>query len=313
MGRRGELLRLDRRALLSQAAWLAGGLASVWLLREKVLWPTPSVEAPPAPAWLPFASRRDVATVEVEARGLRFPALIDTGAQRTALDRTFADRLGLNGRFPLPMLAYGVSGQPQLGSGVRLDLAVGDLAARGLTAAVLELGPIAGAQGLSTPLIIGQDVLQAAVAEIDYPGRRLRLLRAESYAPPPRSVTAPSRRRGKALWATVGLDGAPVEGLVDTGASGALSLMSTLPVVAGLPPASRTERAVVLGGVMESAVVEGRTVTFAGETFRDLEVHVHGDVGLPGLPDVIIGAELLARNAVSLDLSRGRLAVIGTA
>lgn len=306
-------MSLTRRSLLSQAVWLAGGVGAVWVLREQVLWPTPRVHAQTGvPPWLPFAhGRNHMATVTVEARGARFPALIDTGAQRSAIDRAFAERLSLGG-FPLPMVAYGVSGQAQLGQGARFDVDVGGLSVRGLTVAILELGPLASlVNGLGTPLILGQDVLQAAVAEIDYPGMRLRLLPAEGYALPDGARLAPARRQGRALYTTVEIDGRPVEGLVDTGASAALSLRAASPAAAGLPPAARSERSVVLGGTVESAVVENQTLVWAGKTLRGLDVRLHPEVArLPRMPGAIVGAELFGRTPVSLDLAQGRLALL---
>lgn len=304
-------MRVDRRWLLHQGIGLGLGAGAVWLVRDLVLWPAPTVAAKGPLDWLPFAYRRTtLATVEVSAFGARFNALIDSGAQRSALDRSFADRLGLEGRFPLPMVAYGVSGQPQLGNGLRFDMTVGGLAAKGLTAAVLELGPIAGADGLSSPLIIGQDLLSLVAAEIDYPRRRVRLLPAQGYAPPGAHTLADAERRGRGLYANILLGEAPVRALVDTGASAALSLKATSPVAAGLPASGRSEQSVVLGGVMTSRVVEGQSLAFAGRRFDGVEVHVHDGGGPPGAPDAILGAELLAGSAVSLDLGRGRLALI---
>ena len=304
-------MRVDRRWLLHQVIGLGLGAGAVWLVRDFVLWPTPMVAAMGEPDSLPFVHRRaTLPTIEVSAFGARFNALIDSGAQRSVLDRSFADRLGLEDRFPLPMVAYGVSGQPQLGNGLRFDLSVGGLAVGGLTAAVLELGPIAGADGLSSPLIIGQDLLSLVATEIDFPRRRARLLPAEGYAPPDAHRLADAERRGRGLYANILLGDAPVRALVDTGASAALSLKATYPAAAGLSVSGRSEQSVVLGGVMTSRVVEGQSLAFAGRRFDGVEVHVHGGGGPPGAPDAILGAELLAGTAVSLDLGRGRLALI---
>ena len=65
--------------------------------------------------------------------------------------------------FDIPMVAYGVGGQAQVGRGATLDVAIGGpqgVRLEGLRAAILGLGPLASDKGLGAPLILGQDVLR---------------------------------------------------------------------------------------------------------------------------------------------------------
>ena len=49
-------------------------------------------------------------------------ALVDSGAQTSVIDRTAAARLGVEMGAPLPLLAYGVTGAPQVGRAAVTDV-----------------------------------------------------------------------------------------------------------------------------------------------------------------------------------------------
>ena len=290
---------------------LGGG---VWLFREHVLWPAPTVAfagAEPSSGWLPFGSRRTGALVLVEAEvaGERVGALLDSGAEYSVLDAAFADRLDLRSAFDPPMVAYGVGGAPQLARGARADVRVGDLRLQGLSTAVLSLGPITQATGRPTPLILGQDVLQALVADIDFPNRRVRLHDPAAFPPPPGAVAAPVRREGRALLAQVAVEGHAVEALVDTGSSSLLALTHETAQAAGLLDgrAVQSGQSVVLGGVVQGGAVQAARFSFAGRELVDVEVTLFPSHPVPGFPKGLLGVEAFRRDRVILDHKRGRL------
>ena len=215
-------------------------------------------------------------TVDATVNGRPVRALVDSGAQYSVIDAAFAAHLGLPGAFAAPMIAYGVGGKPQLGRGVSLDVAVGALALPALRAAVLDLGPISGAVGLSVPFVLGQDLLSEVLADIDFPGRRIRFVQPKACRPRP--APSPSRRaaEGRALLAQVRVEGAPLEPVLDTGASSALVLAHDVAEEAGLLSGRevRPARSMVLGGVASGRMVTVSTLAFGGEVLRDVPVHV---------------------------------------
>lgn len=302
------------RSSLRSAAWLAGGAGAAWLLRDQVFWPAPdaaSIEGGASSGWLPFVAPRGLrlVTVEVGLNGRAVTALLDSGAQYSVVDRAFAEAAGLRDWLAPPLVAYGVGGQPQLGQGVRLDLTLGDMRLNGLRAASLALGPLAQAVGSPVPLILGQDVLQALVADIDFPLRRVAFRRGKGYAPPEPAVPADARRVGRALHAQVTVEGAPLEVLVDTGSSAALALSTETARAAGLLDGRpvRANRSVVLGGVVEGGAVRVETLSFGGQVLRDAEMQLFRPVAAPGFPKGLLGVEALRRRRAILDLAGGRL------
>lgn len=306
----------SRRSILGQLGSLALVGGAAFLLRDQILWRRPEPQfagGTGSSGWLPFAGRRGPAvTVDATVNGRPVRALVDSGAQYSVIDAAFAAHLGLPGAFAAPMIAYGVGGKPQLGRGVSLDVAVGDLALPALRAAVLDLGPISGGVGLSVPFVLGQDLLSEVLADIDFPGRRIRFVQPEAYETPPGAFAVPARRKGRALLAQVRVEGAPLEPVLDTGASSALVLAHDVAEEAGLLSGRevRPARSMVLGGVASGRMVTVSTLAFGGEVLRDVPVHIYQRQPMPGFPSGLLGVGALRRFRAVLDHGRGELHLV---
>jgi predicted aspartyl protease len=308
-------LARTRRSFLKQLGWLAAAGGGAWLLREHVLWPNPPVSFADgrSSGWLRFSPGEAAAVViPVTVQGVRVNALVDSGAQFSVIDRSFAERLQLPASLAPPLLAYGVGGAPQVGKGASLAVAAGGLSIPTLKAAMLELGPITEASGLSTPLVLGQDVLNELVADIDFPRRRIRFQAQDSFVVPAEAVEAPARRQGRALFVQVTAERSTVEVMLDTGASFALGLSSKLAEAEGLLAGRRITpaRSIVLGGVAMGGVVTLGQVGFGGEVLRNVPVHIFQPQPLPGFPQGLLGVGALRGFRAILDHGRGRLLLI---
>lgn len=301
-----------RRSFLSGGLLLAGGAGAAWWLRDQVFWPVASLgpTAAGSSGWLPFANPRlSLPTVAAEVNGETVAALLDSGAQTSVVDERLAERLALPRVVGPPLVAFGVGGQTQAGRGADLRVRLGGLGLERVRAAVLALGPLGSPEAGATPVVLGQDVLSAVVAEIDFPRRRLRLEPAGSYRPPAGARPVAVRRQGRALMARVTVEGTEIEVVVDTGASAVLSLSSEAAEAAGLADGrpSRPATSLVLGGVSAGRVVTAAALSFAGETRRDAAVHVFEARSLPGFPRGLLGVGALADRPIVLDHKRGRL------
>lgn len=292
---------------------MVGGGA--WLVREHVLWPEPPVQFAGADSgWLPFTTRFQAAiTVKATLNGEPVNALVDSGAQYSVVDRAFAERLNLPASLAPPLLAYGAGGNPQVGRGATLDVSVGDLRLPALKAAVLTLGPISEQAGLSAPLILGQDVLHELVADIDFPRRRMRFLPQQGFVAPDNAVETPSRRRGRALFVEVSVEGKPFDVMLDTGASFTLGLTDKAASAAGLLAGRKItpSRSVVLGGVAAGGVVTLEAIRFGEIEVPKAPVHIFPGQPIPGFPEGLLGFGALAPYRVLLDHGYGRLLLIG--
>lgn len=299
---------MRRRDLLIRAGLVAGGVAGAWWLRDHVLWRAPDLafSAGGAGEWLAYAEPRALTpTVEVRVNGsLVVRALIDSGAQYSVVDRSLADRLGLEDGFAIPMIAYGVGGQPQVGQGVVLDVRLGSLRLSSLRAAVLSLGPLASPQGLDAPLILGQDVLQKLIFEVDAPERRMRFLSRSDWRAGADLRPIEVKKAGKALQTTVSLEAGSVEAVVDTGASALLAVTDETAREVGLMDGRPRSagRSIVLGGVVSAETVVARTLTVGDRLYRDAEVAVYANVPAPGFPKALVGMAAFEGGRTVLDL-----------
>ncbi len=302
---------MRRRDLLIRLGLAASAVGGLWWLRDNVIWRAPEPVFPAAGRtdWLPFVARANVPVVEATVAGRPVRALIDSGAQYSVVDRALVESLGLRATVEMPLVAYGVSGQPQLGRGLSLDVALGGVALNGLRTAMLDLGPLAAGEGPGTALILGQDVLGTLIVEIEPERRRLRLTRPEAYRPGEDLRPVEVKRSGRALATSVTVEGAAIEAVVDTGSSALLALSQATAAEAGLLDGrpARAGSSIVLGGAMASRIVTARTLTFGDLLYRRVEIPIYPDVAIPGFPDALLGMEAFAERRMALDLGAGRL------
>lgn len=304
---------MNRRNLLFRAAGLAAVVGGAWWARETLFWPAPDLafgESGATP-WLPYARRATVPTVKVRVEGREIIALIDTGAQYSVIDRRLFEALPPQRRslFDMPLVAYGVGGGSQMGRGTTLDVTLPGLSIGKLRAAILDLGPLASDDGLNTPLILGRDVLEHLVLALDAERRHVRLIARDAFVRPPDLVSAEVRRSGGGLVAEVTVEGVAVSAVVDTGASSLLALDKATAQAAGLLDGRPQEigTSLVLGGAVQAAVLEARTVTFADHLYRRVQIGVFDQPPLPNFPGALIGMAAFADRRVALDLGAGTL------
>ena len=306
---------MNRRNLLIRAAGLAAVVGGAWWARETVFWPAPDLRfgAGGATPWLPYARRANVPTVRVGIAGRDVIALIDTGAQYSVIDRRLVEALPPRDRslFDMPLVAYGVGGGTQMGRGTTLDAVLPGLTIAKLRAAILDLGPLASGDGLNTPLILGRDVLEHLVLALDPARRHVRLITREAFVRPPDLVSTAVRRSGGGLIAEVTVEGVAVNAVVDTGASSLLALDKATAEAAGLLNGrpQQTGTSLVLGGAVQAAVLEARTVTFADHLYRQVQVGVFDQPPLPNFPGALVGMEAFAARRAALDVGAGALHV----
>ena len=306
---------ITRRSLIPRLALLGVGGLAVWAVRDRIPWPPLRVEFEEGSSspWIPIAGR---ALIEIPARvnGTPIRAVVDSGAQFSAIDRGLARRLQIPQTAALPLLAYGVSGQPDLTYTVKFDLGLPGLAVHGLRAAALEIARLSAATGRDFSLLIGRDVLRRLVIDADFPGERVRFLARDAFQPPSDAVAVPLRLTGGAPVTPVQIEDAPpVEVLVDTGATGALALSAEAARQAGLLAPGRPvlqARSVSLGGLGLDRVVIARNVSLAGLRFPRTPVQIYSPSVRGAVPPGLLGTGILGRFRMGLDVGGARLFLV---
>lgn len=306
----------SRRTFLTQLGVLAIGGAAVWWYRDAVVWPKPRAEfitGRASSGWLGFSAEEPrIVIVDTLVNGAPVRALLDSGAQSSVIDRGLAERIGIPLSNIAPVVAFGVSGAPQMGRSAIIDVTVGDLRFGGLRAAVLELEPIAAASRRPFSLILGQDILSVVVADIDFPGGRVAFEDPEFHMLPREAVTVPARSQRRELLIPITVEGTTLEVVLDTGASGALALSPETAQLAGLIDGRdiQTAPSITFGGVSRDQVVVARALDFAGVGYTDVRVHVYNPAEGARIPPGLLGVEVLERFRLFVDIGRGRLHLI---
>ncbi|WP_411287468.1 aspartyl protease family protein [Phenylobacterium sp.] len=304
---------ISRRGLIPNLGLLGLAGAGALVLRERVFPPAPRVvfaEGLTRTDWIDLPRRGGLLEVPARVGGVPIRAVIDSGAQFSAIDRGLAERLALPKATALPLLAFGVSGGPSLTHTVGLDLHMGQLRVGGVRAAVLEIGSLSAVTGRDFQLLVGRDVLRELVVLADFPRRRVALQAREAFAPDPAAFAVPLRLAGGAPMTTVQVEDAPaLEVMIDTGATGVLALSREAAQAAGLLDGRpRTQaRSVSLGGVSLDALVTASQVRFAGRELADVQVQIYAPSVRGPIPQGLLGVGALETFEMALDLRGGRL------
>ena len=264
--------------------------------------------------WLPLPKDGGLIALPARVRGAQVQAIVDSGAQYSAVDSGLAERLELPAATPIPMVAFGVSGGPSLARGVRLDADLGAFALKGLRAATLNLHPLSALTRQPFSLLLGRDFLRAVVTDADFPERRITFLSAAGWRPPPEARAVTARLQSGGLMVEVRIEDAPpLEVMLDTGATGGLALSEDAASAAGLLDGRplRRNQSVTLGGISQDGMVRARRIVFAGEVFEDVDVQIYRPAPGSPAPDGLLGLAILERFRVVLDLAGGRVFLTG--
>jgi hypothetical protein len=116
-----------------------------------------------------FKSRRIF--IDGLINGHKTEIILDSGAEVTAIDSTFAKSIGLEGEGDLT--ATGVSGSTQAQVVNNVSIQIGNLLATNLTVVVIDLSYISDAIGHPISVIFGEEVFNEFVVDIDYPNERI--------------------------------------------------------------------------------------------------------------------------------------------
>jgi predicted aspartyl protease len=268
-----------------------------------------------APEWVPIrlVSGRHV-YIDATVNGVDTEVVLDTGAGITVLDAKLASEIGKVGGGALSAVGTGGAVQASVVHGI--DIVIGGLELRNLTAAVVDLSQIADRFGVSMPVILGKELFHNVVVDLDYPGSRIAFRDPSTFE---------YRGTGRALELIPGQDGhklvrATVEKLdpalftVDTGAGGTLTLFKHYHEENGIL-ASREKVSDSMsggvGGLRTSKLSTLRSFTLAGYEMKNVPVDLHVDteIGAFDTKDIAgnLGAGILSRFRVIFDYERDRM------
>ena len=244
------------------------------------------------------------------------PILLDSGDTNTILSAAFARQSGLAGIGALSLQGATNAQRATLLSGI--DIEIGRVRLSGVTVAITDLDGPEKAMGRSMPVILGKEVFNAFVVEIDYPRSRIRFHRPESFSADPasRSLRLLQDEGLRLTEASVeGLPPAPF--IVDIAAAGSLTLFKAYSEDHGLltqrwPRSQRLSRGAGGGSLVTVATLNRFTI--GGFELRGVPADFYQGEG--GAFDTEraagnLGAGVLSRFRVVFDYSRDAMYLIG--
>jgi len=125
--------------------------------------------------------------IDALVNGHKTPIILDSGAEATAIDRSFAEEIGLEGTGELT--ADGVAGSTTVTIAAGVTIEIGNLRASDLTVIIIDLAAIGRQIGRPLPVIFGEEVFNELIVDIDYPNERLAFHRPEGFST--RGLAAP--------------------------------------------------------------------------------------------------------------------------
>ncbi|WP_213981895.1 aspartyl protease family protein [Sphingomonas sp. dw_22] len=267
--------------------------------------------APDAEArWVPFElTPNNHVRFSLTIDGKPATAILDTGMTDTMLSDRFAAIAGIRPRQRQRGTAIG--GQVAIGWAAGPTLVIGGLTHSGGRIGIAPMETPPEANVVTADMLIGADVLSCCALDIDYPGRRFRIL--ASGRMPFTGFTAPlAHARGRSVWVTeLAIAGTRLRPmLIDTGDGTWVSLTRPAWLSTGYRGAQiTTTLGYGLGGpsITEAAVIPNATI--AGTDTGEIEVRIEDANGYSGRAGLAgrIGSALLMRFRVLFDVRAGRM------
>ena len=243
--------------------------------------------------------------IAATVNGVAVTALLDSAAESTILDRTFARRLKLHGVSTVTGQGSGKSTfDADIVNGVRLSSA--GLTLRNQTVAVADLSDVGKRLlGRRLDIILGRELFDAARIRIDVDGHRLEIVDASAM---PRGVRVElTTEAGIESMPVKVEDGATVLATFDLGNGGNVRVGQEFATRAGLLTdgrAVKTENGGGLGGETVRSVVRLRSIEVAGQRFIDVPAAVDAQ---PNAASLNLGVSILRHFIITTDFAHHAL------
>ncbi len=267
--------------------------------------------------WTPFSWYFErYIYVPCTVNGLDTELLLDSGAGITTVDTSFAEQAGIVGHTEIKAMGVGGSQKAMLANGVDIDIAGIEL--RNLTVAIIDLSEITEAIGRSMDIVLGKEVFNRMIVDVDYPNAQLAFHEPSAFEFEETGHSLqlfPNGQGHRHIEASA--NGSPASQFqIDTGSGSTVDFFHAFTSDHQLlDDATRvsTKLSGGVGGEMISRVASVDTFDFAGYQLTNVPA------GFPPSGDGFygnstfagnIGAGILGRFRVIFDYSRNRMHVI---
>lgn len=260
--------------------------------------------------------RSDRMTVPVRVSGAGpFQFLVDTGADRTAVSRELAGKLGLASGGMASV--HTVTGQSLVSTAVVPDLQLTRRPVKVADAPLLESANI-GADG-----IIGVDALRSQTVLFDFQTDTLSIVPSATStfhdSDPNVIVVQATRKNGRLVFADATANGKALTVVVDTGAQISIGNEALREELVGrglVDPAQKVDLESVTGGLITGDYMFVRDLEIGGLTLKNLAIvfadaHTFKELKLNNRPALLLGMNAIrAFKKVSIDFASSKFRVV---
>ena len=243
--------------------------------------------------------------------------VLDTGASATVLNRTVADRLGLDLQAGEDARTGG--GSVQTASATGISLSVGNVSLPDVTIVAIDLTGLLAGLGQPVDGILGYDIFRRFVVGIDYASSTLRLHEPTQYRYAGEGDILPIVVEDQIPLVRVQVlrpagDAADAKVEFDTGQTGGMTLVKpyvdTTHLVAASQPTLRIRTGAIVSGGVTAEVVRTAGLRLGRFLVPNPVVSVTTTAegaGVSGDTVGLLGGEILRRFTVTVDYSRSRI------
>ncbi len=243
--------------------------------------------------------------VPVTIEGVAFSAVLDSGAARSVIDRGAAERLGLR-----LTPGYAARGLTETVHGLASDattVQIGDIRLP-LSPGILDLGTLSRAASRPIDLVLGREIFEQSVVDIDFRKSRIRFADPDCRTDRRRGTALPLTTRGGIYSVTASIEGrGKIDFLLDLGSAMSVYVSPTYARDAKLLEGKRVSTGMTVGmeGLDVSLLSTLASFSFAGIEFTNVPMAIPARwnqqfAGVIGLP-------VLSRFHVQIDAARGQI------
>lgn len=256
-----------------------------------------------------FFNQRQI-FIPATLKGQDIALMLDTGAEVTLVDKSLAEALGIVSEGEIP--AVGTAGSEGVALARGVDIRLGHVTLKNLTVGIYDFAPLAAALGRPLPVLLGKEVLNEAVVDIDFAARRIRVIDRQAYRPAPEAHELPLTTAAGLRAAPIRIEGGPeVMGMFDLGSAVPLTLFPAYAAERGLlegRPVSEG-RSHGVGGQSTSRLTTLKRLTLAGFDLEAVPASVpeaHG-VWARETAAANLGLPIFSRFRLAVDFAGDRL------
>jgi hypothetical protein len=251
--------------------------------------------------------------IPARVNGVETLVLLDSGAESSVLSAAFARQIGVTAASKVT--AVGTGGTQDAGLARGVEVRIGPMTLNDLTVGIIDLEGVEKQLGRPLPVILGKEVFNELVVDIDFDRKLIAFHDPASFVPPAgaQRLTLTEHNGLRTIEAAVE-GGAPVRFDFDIGNGSPLILFPAYVEAARLDdgrPKSQTLSGAI-GGMRTADTLTVRTLSLGGVDFRDVPAtvppkgtsavdgsRVQGNIGLPILSRFRLAADF-GRNALYL-------------